>query len=771
MSISTKPQTTLSKKSVTVASPPPGHRKQHTLPMSSSDSAVSSPTPVAVTRSGTEAVRSFSSVFWNLIFSATGFKREHLDVLRETSEDVFPTHDVVELAAPDVSWADASAIQALRSQLQSYVESLRALKTENAKQLRSRPFVEQKRYEAMRSRELAGRVTAASVMRSFTRLNMSNRRLETISEEDIAGFQNVKELVLSRNALRFLDAVPPSVQVLVASGNSIEMVEGSALERCQELYVVGLSSNRIQDISFMLFSSSVVSLDVSYNPISSLEDVLEVLKGHPSLRDINFEGCPVSFSEGYRASLIAACPQLVTIDGISVVRDDASELPATAAAAAAPTMAASASSLPTAAQSPRKVVGIAASANVVAPLTLPSGGGELLPLGSALKSSTPTIGPPTLYVQFVAIRGVQVLQPEKDLSENRLPSAGGKKPAPPPKKGAAKVAVEEERGPQSQLVFNLTGSWNSALAVSVQDVDVLPPPPVVDDPKAAKASAAVKGGKNAAAAVVPDAATVPVLDAEAAIKVPPLESILDQPAESLDAWMAPLLLDLELADYLVAPVTGTPTGNVVSPNTPDLPGASPQQPPRALQSSQWLGTFVVPVFDSLVELNQQRSSGCKVVPKQLLIPLTPQRNTLAQVHTQIKQRKQALVELIEDDQKLDAILAEIVTAEMDAPPPTTAQSPPPPTKGKAPSKQAAAPVKALSEATVAKQQESAARKLSIEESGNVIKDEEKKLERLSKADKLTLVLQISLNAPIVVEVKQAEVAVAPTPAAAAGKKK
>ncbi|CUE67598.1 Hypothetical protein, putative, partial [Bodo saltans] len=673
MSISTKQQhATSAKKSVKVASPPPSHRKGRNLPMSSSDSAVSSPTPVAVTRSSTsESVRSFSTVFWDLIFSATGFKRAHLDALRETSEDAFPTHDVVELAAPDFTWADASTVHALRAQLQAYVESLRALKAENAKQLRSRPFVEQKRYEAMRSRELSGRVTTASILNSFSRLNVSNRRVETVSEEDIAGFHNLKEFVLSRNSIRFLDAIPPSVQVLVASGNCIEVVEGTAFERCPELYVVGLSSNRLTDISFVLFSSSIVSLDISYNPVTSLENVIEVLKGHPTLRDISFEGCPVSFCEGYRASLIAACPQLVTIDGISVVRDDATEQ------SAAPTMAASGSQLPPV-QSPRKGVGIAAaSVSTITPLALPTSSD--LPLGSALKSSTPTIGPPTLYVQFVAIRGVQVLQPEKELNENRLPSAGGKKPAPPPKKGAAKVAVEEERGPQSQLLFNMSGVWNSALAVSVQDVELLPPPPVVEDPKAAKATAAAaaKGGKGAAAAVVPtDAANIPPPDAEAAIKIPPLEAVLDQPAETLERWMAPLLLDLELADYLVAPVTGTPTtGNVVSPNTPDLLGASAQQPPRTLQSSQWLGTFVVPVFESLIELHQLRSSGGrgKVAPKQLVIPLTPQKNTLAQGHTLIQQRKKALLELIEEDQKLDAILAEIVTAEMDTSALPTAQ--------------------------------------------------------------------------------------------------
>lgn len=700
-----------------------------------------------------EPLRSFSEVFWDLFFSATGYKQAHLDNLRETKEEECPSHDVVELAAPDLSWTDPSAVHTLREQLQSYVESLRALKAENARQLRSRPFVEQKRYEAMRSRELSQRVTSEGVRAAMGRLNLSNRHIKCIRSVDIEGFVNLKELIISRNALSTLDVIPPSVEVLVASGNAIEHVEPTALEQCRELYVLGLSMNRIRDVSFLLSSFSIVSVDLSFNPISSLEDILDVLTGHPSLREVCFVGCPVSFCQGYRAALVDACPQLVTVDGVAVAQDSQEEAVAAGSAS----------------QSPRRVVNVAPASHPVPPLSNLPGGD--LQLASALKKGGVTCGPPIVYVNVVAIRGVQVLQPEAETT--RQPSAGKKPAAPPPKKGAAKVIVEEERGPQTQWVVNLQGSWNHALTMSLSNIE-LQAPQVAEDPKVAKGSAPPKGAKAAnAVAPVPDS-TLPPQEAEAAVKAS-FEVVLDQPTVTLESWMRPMLLDLELAEFLTLP-------SCVSPSTPTLDGSvSPTSGAiglpqgRSLQSSQWLGTFSIPLYEALLELSKQArdkpSSSPRADAKQLTIPLTPQHNTVAHARAQLQQRRQALRELGEEDQKLDAVLAEIVAAETDASaaPPPTAQSPQPPAKGKAPTKQSAAPTRVLSDATVAKQQESANRKAAIEEASVLLKEEEKKLERLSKAGSLSLLVSVSLNCPpISTEPKPADGVASAVPSNTAG---
>lgn len=656
-------------------------------------SVVSSPTPTMAGHGHT-----FSDVFWELMFTVTGFRKAHIARLKETDEATEPTHNVVELVMRDLSWTDAATIHRIREGLQEYVGALRALKAENAKQVRTRPFVDQKRYEALRSREAASRVTLQSIAASFTSLDFSSRKISSLSEssqEDLNGFKNLQRLTVSRNSLGCVSALPPALTVLVASGSGVTDIAAGVLERMRSLYVLGLSSNPIRDVSFLLSSVTVVAVDLSYTLLTDLRHIIDVVCGHPTLKDLNLTGCPVTLVPRYREILLGACRNLRTLDGAVVAAVEDTPI-----------------------KSPRSV--------------------------STLSLEAIASGDPVVYVTVAALRGASSLVPPPE--DNARAMSAGKKAAPPSaKKGAVKV--EEVLGPSLQTSFSLNGVWaDGALRIAVSDFDLLPPALSAEDPKAAAKPAPKKGGAAPAAEVITQQplSTFDDLPVRVTAKAPlPLQQLDDVHG----LMTQPLVVSLDVSEFIVTPAPAS--------------APAPSSPTRSLTSSVYLGAFVVGLYDALLTLTAGATRT------EVVVPLRPQADAVARATALLQQKRNTLREMMNEDAALDAALAEQVAVEQALPTEIT-QAAAPAKGGKAPAAKPAA-AKPLSDATVARQQESAQRKTVIEELAAALKDEEKRIARFRDA-KVSLVLHVGLNAPLEAE-KVAEVTTAAPPASSPAKKK
>jgi hypothetical protein len=361
--------------------------------------------------------RDFSSVVWELVFVTTGFRKEEIDNLREHNVAA-ASKDVCELINRDLEWTERSTIEWIRRQLQSYIAALRELKSETSSGKVSRTFVEQKRYKALRSREAANRVTSSTIAKSFEQLNLSTKKINVL-DSGVTLFSNVKDFVVSRNLLDAIDYIPPACEVLLASGNLVCRLNADALAASTNLVVLGLSHNRVEDISFLLNSFSVVCVDLSFNRICDVDHCAEVIAQHPSVKDLRLNGCPVTLAYQYRRCIVSRCGNLQQLDGVSVTEAERSD------------------------------------SKIICP---PAAGFV-----------------PTFIFTFNTLQGLVAIAPTAEESA-RGGSASAKK-ASKDKKGTK----DEERPPIArQSTFSLDVQWNGA-CLSVSNVDCIPPLPQAEE--------------------------------------------------------------------------------------------------------------------------------------------------------------------------------------------------------------------------------------------------------------------------------------------------
>lgn len=780
---STKAHATLGGVSSLVSNKPPAPL------VSSKDTNLAATAPVGATTSATSPAAhedgSFSRTFWEKIFAATGYRQDTLESMRSTASPLRDVSDAwfepqsVSTSSSERkdAWADPVAVSNLRQQLQQYVDALRLLKVENEKQLKTRPFVEQKRYEALRSRECSSRITAQQVLEWFETLVFAESEL-TVLDSGLRNFRNLKTLNVSRNMITRLDRqadcaesiLPESLEVFIASGNAIGDVDLDVFTGLSNLRVVGLSNNAISSTAFLLScAATVVAVDLSYCPIANLDEVIETVSVLPQLKFLNFVGCPVTLAPAYRERILASCRLLRSLDGVATgsPSDTGNSPPETPDAA--PVVAAQL-------VSPRGATNSKSQpALVVAPP--PQTAAPASPRDTAAVSNSCTI-----TVSIVGVKGAMGLAPVEDIQAQRAASAGGAKgkaPAPGGKKsaagGKAVVAEVEERVPFTQPTLSLSGEWcDGAVTVRVEDLDAVPASllSAAADDSAAKLKPAAKKAPagGAAAAEVPVNPAIPIADQEVPVRrtihnALPLVSTSDEDAVLASRWLramrSPLVVYLDYNEYTMLPASSVspPATNAVSP-----------PPSKSLNVSYWLGGFVVPIYDILVDIvaaqrsQQKKRSPANVHIETVTVPLKVQEDTLAKAAATLAKKRQTLADMVKHDSELDAALQDMIAAETHAAEAAAASaaaaaatiSASPAAKGAKggahPSaKQAVATTSATkqySEAVISRQAESAQRKILIEETVNSIKDDERRHERIrGQCRKLFLTLQVALNAP------------------------
>jgi hypothetical protein len=258
--------------------------------------------------------KTFSDVFWDFIFSSTGFRKHQLEQLRTDAGN--SDRDVVEtIELNDHTWTDGATLAALRKALQQYIAVLRALKNENAtrgaRKLKVKSFVDDSRYAAMRQREVQQRVTLQAVVDHFLRVDLSGRSIAELGSE-VTTFLRLQELNVGNNRISVLEWWPPNVRLVAAPTNRIHTLRFR--QPLTSLLCLTLAGNELEDVGFLSELPALALADISFNRVADLDAAAAVVEGHCSLRELCLFGNPISFLEPYRRRFASPATLLDVFD-------------------------------------------------------------------------------------------------------------------------------------------------------------------------------------------------------------------------------------------------------------------------------------------------------------------------------------------------------------------------------------------------------------------------------------------------------------------------
>eukprot|EP00736_Rhodelphis_marinus_P002639 Rmarinus@m.4559 len=163
------------------------------------------------------------------------------------------------------------------------------------------------------------RFSETAITSHFRNLRLNNLKIKTI-HPDFRKFTNLEYLSLVGNQLTELCNLPSSVKQLSASSNCFEEIP--VLDSPENIVQLSLGYNLISTPEGVTAFSNVLSLDLSWNNLTSLYDVLSALQELPHLAQLWLTGNPLTLVMGARFSLVESLPDLRVLDDLAVTEEE-----------------------------------------------------------------------------------------------------------------------------------------------------------------------------------------------------------------------------------------------------------------------------------------------------------------------------------------------------------------------------------------------------------------------------------------------------------------
>uniref|UniRef100_A0A6I8PBK1 Leucine rich repeat containing 43 n=1 Tax=Ornithorhynchus anatinus TaxID=9258 RepID=A0A6I8PBK1_ORNAN len=148
-------------------------------------------------------------------------------------------------------------------------------------------------------------------------------------DSNLLKFSNLEELILTANRIRKVNAenLPQTLKVLELYGNEITDTEGLCSHPPPNLQHLGLGSNRLfGSLEAIYFSANfwpnLVSLDLGFNDLTELQNVVSGLCPLRKLRLLVLQGNPLALVPSYRGFTIDSLSHLCVLDDITVSPDE-----------------------------------------------------------------------------------------------------------------------------------------------------------------------------------------------------------------------------------------------------------------------------------------------------------------------------------------------------------------------------------------------------------------------------------------------------------------
>eukprot|EP00792_Barthelona_sp_PAP020_P007263 TRINITY_DN3132_c0_g1_i13.p1 TRINITY_DN3132_c0_g1~~TRINITY_DN3132_c0_g1_i13.p1 ORF type:complete len:465 (+),score=116.83 TRINITY_DN3132_c0_g1_i13:30-1397(+) len=155
-------------------------------------------------------------------------------------------------------------------------------------------------------------LSKTTVMDKVTDLSLENKDIDIIDER-IVDFRNLVSINLMGNDIEVIKCVPASLKSLNLNSNDIY---GNLDLSHSNLIHLSLAYNRITVNSFdtLIFPSSLVSLDLSYNNISTLAIFDKIASLGLELKYLALKGNPITFIDGIYDYICLKFPDLISLD-------------------------------------------------------------------------------------------------------------------------------------------------------------------------------------------------------------------------------------------------------------------------------------------------------------------------------------------------------------------------------------------------------------------------------------------------------------------------
>ncbi|XP_040203045.1 leucine-rich repeat-containing protein 43 [Rana temporaria] len=186
--------------------------------------------------------------------------------------------------------------------------------------------------EAQHIRELAVTrpevITEQFIHSYFRSLRVVDQEVTEV-DDGLLKFHSLEELVLSANKLQTVCSsnLPRTLKVLELCSNHISSLKALTVNPPPGLQHLGLAYNKIQvstESKYLTadFWPALVSLDLSFNDLKDLFDLVSRLCTLQKLRILVLQGNPLTFIPAYRGYTIDSIKKLCVLDDISILPDE-----------------------------------------------------------------------------------------------------------------------------------------------------------------------------------------------------------------------------------------------------------------------------------------------------------------------------------------------------------------------------------------------------------------------------------------------------------------
>uniref|UniRef100_A0A8C5UHQ1 Leucine rich repeat containing 43 n=1 Tax=Malurus cyaneus samueli TaxID=2593467 RepID=A0A8C5UHQ1_9PASS len=148
-------------------------------------------------------------------------------------------------------------------------------------------------------------------------------------DEGLLRFQQLEELFLSANQISRVSSahLPRTLKVLVLSCNAVSDLQDLCVQPPPGLQHLGLGYNQLcgpsQEKHLTVdFWPNLISLDLSFNSLTDLLELVSQLSTLPKLRILVLQGNPLALLPAYRGFLVDSLPKLSYLDGIQIWPDE-----------------------------------------------------------------------------------------------------------------------------------------------------------------------------------------------------------------------------------------------------------------------------------------------------------------------------------------------------------------------------------------------------------------------------------------------------------------
>ncbi|KAL9654603.1 hypothetical protein ABK040_006665 [Willaertia magna] len=234
-------------------------------------------------------------------------------IVKEYTEILLRGEEITEKPRVDKSdWSEGESENILKNNLKLIAEQI-------LKELGSKPKKSVEEVISLVTSKVKKEYSLRTICNKIRDIKFTKSKISSVDPKFVALVENLECLGLSANRIVKIDSLPRNIFSLNAFSNNIEKV--CNLKNFSNLLHLGLGGNQISNLNFLEGCTALMSVDLSFNNLLNMQDVLTSLSTLPSLKMLNLQGNCFTLLECYRGAVFSTIPGLETLDEVAYNED------------------------------------------------------------------------------------------------------------------------------------------------------------------------------------------------------------------------------------------------------------------------------------------------------------------------------------------------------------------------------------------------------------------------------------------------------------------